>query len=50
MCRGGGGGFKPGSSVQFNLVQDDISALRKAHMRSTPSLRSFPQRWEHSEG
>ena len=30
------------SSVQFSSVQDGIYALRKAHMRSTPSLRSFP--------
>ena len=29
-------------SVQFSSVQDDIYALRKAHMRFTPSLRSFP--------
>ena len=29
------------SSVQFSLVQDGIYALGKAHMRSTPSLRSF---------
>ena len=28
--------------VQFNSVQDDIYALGKAHMHSTPSLRSFP--------
>ena len=42
VCVCGGGVFKPGASVQFNLVQDDTSALRKAHMRSTPSLRSFP--------
>ena len=27
---------------QFSSVQDGIYALRKAHMRSTPSLRSFP--------
>ena len=26
----------------FRSVQDDIYALGKAHMRSTPSLRSFP--------
>ena len=26
----------------FSSVQDCICALRKAHMRSTPSLRSFP--------
>ena len=30
------------SSVQLNSVQDGICALGKAHMRSTPSLRSFP--------
>ena len=29
-------------SVQFSTVQDGIYALGKAHMRSTPSLRSFP--------
>jgi len=29
------------SSVQLSLVQDGIYALGKAHMRSTPSLRSF---------
>ena len=28
---------------QFSLVQDDIYALGKAHMRSNPSLRSFPK-------
>ena len=28
--------------VQFSSVQDCIYALGKAHMRSTPSLRSFP--------
>ena len=27
---------------QFSLVQDGVSATGKAHMRSTPSLRSFP--------
>ena len=31
------------SSVQFSSVQDGIYALWKAHMRSTPSLRSFPK-------
>ena len=30
------------SSVQFSSVQDYIYALGKAHMRSTQSLRSFP--------
>ena len=30
------------SSVQFSSVQDGIYALGKAHMRSTPSLGSFP--------
>ena len=29
-------------AVQFSSVQDGISALEKAHMRSTPSLRRFP--------
>ena len=29
------------SSVQFCSVQDGIYAIGKAHMRSTPSLRSF---------
>ena len=29
-------------TVQFCSVQDGIYALGKAHMRSTPSLRSFP--------
>ena len=29
-------------SVQFSSVQDGIYALGKAHIRSTPSLRSFP--------
>ena len=29
------------SSVQISSVQDGIYVLRKAHMRSTPSLRSF---------
>ena len=33
--------FKVGS-VQFSSVQDGIYALGKAHLRSTPSLRSFP--------
>ena len=28
--------------IQFISVQDDIYALGKAHMRSTPSLRIFP--------
>ena len=28
--------------VQFGSVPDGIFALGKAHMRSTPSLRSFP--------
>ena len=27
---------------EFSSVQDGINALGKAHMRSTPSLRSFP--------
>ena len=30
------------SSVQFNSIQDGVYALWKAHMRSTPSLRSVP--------
>ena len=30
--------FKP----QFSSVQDGIYELEKPHMRSTPSLRSFP--------
>ena len=30
------------SSVRFSSVRDGIYALRKAHVRSTPSLRSFP--------
>ena len=30
------------ASAQFSLVQDGICSLGKAHMRSTPSLRSFP--------
>ena len=30
------------SSVQFSSAQDGIYALGKAHMRFTPSLRSFP--------
>ena len=30
------------SSVQFSSVQDGIYELGKAHMRSAPSLRSFP--------
>ena len=29
-------------SVHFSSVQDGIYALGKAHMRPTPSLRSFP--------
>ena len=29
-------------AVQFISVQDGIYALEKAHIRSTPSLRSFP--------
>ena len=29
------------SSVEFSSVQDGIYVLRKAHMRSIPSLRSF---------
>ena len=32
-------------AVQFSSVQDGIYALGKAHMRSTPSLRSFPKRY-----
>ena len=28
--------------VHFSSVQDGIYALKKAYMRSTPSLRSFP--------
>ena len=31
------------SAVQFSSVQDGIYALEKSHMRSTPSLRSFPK-------
>ena len=30
------------SSVQFSSVQDGFYAIGKAHMRSTPSLGSFP--------
>ena len=30
------------SSVQFSSVQDGIYGLGKAHMRSTPSVRRFP--------
>ena len=30
-------------SAQFRSVQDDICALGKSHMRSTPSLRSSPK-------
>ena len=30
------------SSVQFSSAQDGTHALGKAHMRSTPFLRSFP--------
>ena len=30
------------SSVRFSFVQDSIYALGKAHIHSTPSLRSFP--------
>ena len=29
--------------VQFSSVQDGIYALEKAHMHSTPSLRSVPK-------
>ena len=29
-------------TVQFSSVQDGIYALGKAHMHSTPSLKSFP--------
>ena len=29
-------------ALQFSSVQDGIYVLWKAHMRSTPSLRSFP--------
>ena len=29
-------------AVQHSSVQDGICVFRKAHMRSTPSLRSFP--------
>ena len=32
---------RSGSSLQFSSVRDGICALGKAHMRSTPSLRSF---------
>ena len=35
--------FRWESSVQFISVQDGIYALEKVHMRSTPSLRSFPK-------
>ena len=31
------------AAVQFSSVQDGICELGKAHMRSTPSLRSFPK-------
>ena len=34
--------FTMQSSVQPSSVQDGIYALEKAHMRPTPSLRSFP--------
>ena len=34
--------FGFGCSVQFSLVQRGFYALGKAHLRSTPSLRSFP--------
>ena len=30
------------SRISFSSGQDDIYALRKAHVCSTPSLRSFP--------
>ena len=30
------------SLVQFRSVQDGIYAFKKAHMHSTPSVRSFP--------
>ena len=35
-------GSDRGSSVQFSAAQDGIYALWKAHIRSTPSLRSLP--------
>ena len=35
-------GFRRLKSVQFSSVEDGIYALGKAHMRSTASLRRFP--------
>ena len=35
-------GWRDVSSIHSSSVQDVIYALRKAHMRSTPSVRSFP--------
>ena len=37
-----GGGSSWTFPLEFSLVQDGISALRNAHMRSILSLRSFP--------
>ena len=34
--------FEFSAESQFSSVQDGIYALGKAHMRSTPCLRSFP--------
>ena len=33
---------KVSADVYFSSVQDGICGLRKAHMRSTPSLKSLP--------
>ena len=35
-------GFGVLQTVQLSSVQDDVYLLRKAHMRSTQSLKSFP--------
>ena len=37
-----GHGGKLGLTLRFSSVQDGIYVLRKAHMHSTPALRSFP--------
>ena len=37
-------------NVQFSSGQDGIDALGKAHMRSTPFFRSFPNAAEDEEG
>ena len=34
--------LKEGGERELSLVRDDIYALRKSHMRSVPSHRSFP--------